>query len=83
MNMTKLDILKVLEEAKEFLQYIDDILNKYDDDDAEILSDDLEEIDSWFRESARKLIAGIVYKLREKRLINDDGTAPEETTKSE
>ncbi len=81
--MTKLDILKVLEEAKEFLQYIDDILNKYDDDDAEILSDDLEEIDSWFRESARKLIAGIVYKLREKRLINDDGTAPEETTKSE
>lgn len=81
--MTKLDILKVLEEAKEFLQYIDDILNKYDDDDAEILSDDLEEIDSWLRESARKLIAGIVYKLREKRLINDDGTAPEETTKSE
>lgn len=81
--MTKLDILEVLEEAKEFLQYIDDILNKYDDDDAEILSDDLEEIDSWFRESARKLIAGIVYKLREKRLINDDGTAPEETTKSE
>lgn len=81
--MTKLDILKVLEEAKEFLQYIDDILNKYDDDDAEILSDDLEEIDSWFRESARKLIAGIVHKLREKRLINDDGTAPEETTKSE
>lgn len=49
MNMTKLDILEVLEEAKEFLQYIDDILNKYDDDDAEILSDDLEEIDSWFR----------------------------------
>lgn len=47
--MTKLDILEVLEEAKEFLQYIDDILNKYDDDDAEILSDDLEEIDSWFR----------------------------------
>lgn len=46
--MTKLDILEVLEEAKEFLQYIDDILNKYDDDDAEILSDDLEEIDSWF-----------------------------------
>jgi len=81
--MTKLDILEVLEEAKEFLQYIDDVLNKYDDDDAEILSDDLEEIDSWFRESARKLIAGIVYKLREKRLINDDGTAPEETTKSE
>ena len=47
--MTKLDILEVLEEAKEFLQYIDDILNKYDDDDAEILSDDLEDSDSWFR----------------------------------
>jgi len=40
-------------------------------------------VDQAADESARKLIAGIVYKLREKRLINDDGTAPEETTKSE